>query len=573
MSVLHRLRGRADGQDRVDPQALVDRVEALRRFVRVAGPYLADSAEADRLEVVRVVTGRAAERLELSRDHTVVALAGATGSGKSSIFNGLARLDLSRVGVRRPTTGTAHACVWGAEQAKPLLDWLDVPPGQRFNRESPLDGDDEAPLRGLVLLDLPDFDSVQEAHRDEVDRLLDLVDLVVWVLDPQKYADRVVHEQYLSQFSQHADITVVVLNQADRLCPVDATRCLDDLRRLLAADGLPDVPVLATSATSPGGLDGLRELLEEAVTARQAALRRLAGDVSAAAAGLTVLVETEVAEDAVDRTSVRRLAEALAHSAGVPAVTEAAERAYRHRAARSTGWPLARWVRRVRPDPLRRLHLGERAATGTSSDTDDPTTPVPVTSLPVPSPATAATAALAVRTVAGSAAQRLPEPWPAAVVAAARSRLDDLPDALDRAVAGTDLGLDRKPLWWRAVGLLQWLVTLTALVGLVWLGVRYAMFALALPEFDTPKVGLVPLPTALLAGGLLAGLLIAVLVRPLIGIGARRAHDRADTRLRAAVTEVARELVVVPVREVLHGYADARAALATARVPLPRGRS
>ena len=84
----------------------------------------------------------------------------------------------------------------------PLLDWLGVPTGSRFTRESALDGDDEASLRGLVLLDLPDFDSIEEAHRLEVDRLLRLVDLVVWVLDPQKYADRVVHEQYLAQFQR-----------------------------------------------------------------------------------------------------------------------------------------------------------------------------------------------------------------------------------------------------------------------------------------------------------------------------------------------------------------------------------
>ena len=44
---------------------------------------------------------------------------------------------------------------------------------------------------------------------------------------------------------------VVVLNQADRLPDADVTRCLTDLRRLLAADGLGSVPLLATSATSP----------------------------------------------------------------------------------------------------------------------------------------------------------------------------------------------------------------------------------------------------------------------------------------------------------------------------------
>ena len=34
-------------------------------------------------------------------------------------------------------------------------------------------------------------------HRLEVDRLVELVDLLVWVLDPQKYADAALHDRYL----------------------------------------------------------------------------------------------------------------------------------------------------------------------------------------------------------------------------------------------------------------------------------------------------------------------------------------------------------------------------------------
>jgi len=182
----------------------------------VADPYLPDGE----LVAAHTLVERAGSRLKLSQDHTVVALAGSTGSGKSSLFNALARLKLSPVGVRRPTTGVAHACVWGPlEPANKLLDWIGVLPRQRFVRESALDGDDEAPLRGLVLLDLPDFDSVLDAHRVEVDRLLELVDLIVWVLDPQKYADKIVHSRYLARLDRHRDVTVVLLNQADRLAP------------------------------------------------------------------------------------------------------------------------------------------------------------------------------------------------------------------------------------------------------------------------------------------------------------------------------------------------------------------
>jgi GTP-binding protein EngB required for normal cell division len=551
MSIIEALKRRAPAD------AVVNRIEAVRRFLTAVDRYLPE----DRLATARTVVDRAGKRLSLSREHTVVALAGATGSGKSSLFNAIARLELSRVGVRRPTTGVAHACVWGTDGAGDLLDWLGVPPARRFRRESALDAEDEATLRGLVLLDLPDFDSVEDAHRIEVDRLLGLVDLMVWVLDPQKYADRVVHEQYLSRLAHHRDVTVVVLNQADLLGPADTERCLEDLGRLLADDGLDGVAVLATSAVDQPGLRPLRDLLEQAVAKRLAALRRLAGDVDGVVADLEPLVATDAAEDAVAREDVRVLTGALAAAAGVPVVAAATQQAYVHRATRTMGWPLARWLRRLRPDPLRRLRLdtGQKAVEGVPGDP-----PTPVSSIPPAAPAERAAVGLAVRTLGDRAGRPLPEPWQAAVLAAARSRADDLPDTLDLAVANTDLGVSRRPVWWRLVGALQWLAALTALVGLGWLAVRYALFVLALPELPAPQAGRLPLPTLLLFGGLLFGLLLSIVVRPLTRLSARRARARVEARLRAAVGEVARAMVVAPVRDVLHAYADARSALRAA---------
>ncbi|MGX6604482.1 GTPase [Micromonosporaceae bacterium Da 78-11] len=558
MSLVEKVRGALAGDDgRVDAEELVRRLEALSRFLRLTGPYLPDND----LVAAHTVVERAGNRLALSRDHTVVALAGSTGSGKSSLFNALARLKLSPVGVRRPTTGVAHACVWGPlEPANRLLDWIGVLPRHRFVRESALDGDDEAAMRGLVLLDLPDFDSIERGHRLEVDRLLGLVDQVVWVVDPQKYGDRILHQAYLSQFSSHADITIVVLNQADRLSTADTEVVLDDLKRLLVEDGLAGAPVLATSAKQPGMLTELRGALETTVADRQAALLRLAGDVDSVSTQLAVMIGPPAAEDEVDRATVRQLADALAASAGVPAVADAAAGAYRHRAAASTGWPLVRGLRRLRADPLRRLHLGTVPATDSVS-----TDIVARTSLPTADAAQKSAVGLSVRAVAARAAAPLPEVWAPALNTAARSRTADLPDALDRAVAKTDLGMQRKPLWWRAVGLLQWLLTLAAIGGLGWLLAGYGVRALGLPELHYPKVGAVPLPTLLLLGGLLAGLLLWLLLKPVVNWGARRARRRAEQRLRASITEVAREYVVAPVREVLNAYAQAREALTAVR--------
>lgn len=229
--------------------SVVDRIEALERFCEVARDYL---PEAD-LAPARALVARTDERLRLSRTHTVVALAGSTGTGKSSIFNEMAGQVLSRTGLRRPTTGEAHACVWGEENADRLLDWLGV--GRRFHR-------DAGELDGLVLVDLPDFDSVEAAHRIEADRLLAVVDLIVWVLNPQKYADRIVHKSYLAQFHRHREITVVVLNQVDLLSEADLRECLADLRELLDRDGLGKVPVITTSAVGSPVLQGLAAALK-----------------------------------------------------------------------------------------------------------------------------------------------------------------------------------------------------------------------------------------------------------------------------------------------------------------------
>lgn len=580
--IMGRVRDVFRGDQRIDIDSLINRLQSMIDFIEAVDGRLPE----ERLVAAHTLIERAGTRLALSGDHTVVALAGATGSGKSSIFNMLARFDMSPVGVRRPTTGVAYACVWGPlAGANDLLDWVGVLPRNRFVRESQLDGADEVALHGLVLLDLPDFDSIELGHRLEVDRLISLVDLVVWVVDPQKYADRLVHKSYLSEFHRHRDVTVVVLNQADRLPPAEVPRVGADLRRLLDADKLEGVPVLATSALHEAGIATLRETLENTVAQRQAMLRRLSGDVDRVVEGLAELVQPEVTGNGVDQARVRRLTDALAGLAGVPVVAAATEQAYRHRASAATGWPLVRGWRRFRPDPLRRLHLGGSAdGVGRSRAIDatdgnvrigwadrpdgrnpgaDGHGPIGVTSLPPPTAADRSAVSLAVRAVADQASTGLPAPWPAAVTSAARSRLSDVPDALDRVVAGIDLPLLRQPIWWRMIGAGQWLVTLVAAAGLGWLLAGLAAAALGF-QFDYPMVGVAPVPTLMLFGGLLLGFLIGLLVKPVIAIAAGRARDGVTGRLRTAIAEIGRGYVIEPVHTVLTSYEQARAALARA---------
>jgi GTP-binding protein EngB required for normal cell division len=259
------------------PARLASLTELTRIGAERAG---SDGFSQDLLTDAEALLRRSGERLRMSASHTVVALAGGTGSGKSSLFNALSGASFSPAGVMRPTTKHTHACVWGVEGAAPLLDWLGVQRRHRYARASALD-EGEASLTGLLLLDLPDHDSVVTGSAALVDRLVKLADMLVWVLDPLKYADASVHRRYLVPLAGHASVISVVLNQADTLPPEQVKDCEADLRRLLDAEGLTETPVLVTSALTGAGLDDLRRALARAVAVRRAATDRITADIDA----------------------------------------------------------------------------------------------------------------------------------------------------------------------------------------------------------------------------------------------------------------------------------------------------
>ncbi|GAA4408128.1 50S ribosome-binding GTPase [Fodinibacter luteus] len=557
---------------------------ALAAAVDAGGEQL-PSAERERADAVVAKVG---ERTALVGDHTVVALAGATGSGKSSLFNALVGHDVATVGVRRPTTSTPTAAIWGEAPAGELLDWLGV--GARHLVAHEAGGGDAGPgpdagpgsdagtgprgpgsgrpgaggalgsLDGLVLLDLPDFDSRETGHRTEAERVLELVDLFVWVTDPQKYADARLHDDYVAVLATHEAVTMVVLNQADRLSPDEVSQCRADLVRLMERDGVPRATVLATSVTTGAGLDELRQRLANAVAGRTMARARLAGDVRAAAGALGEHVADT--EPTVDEPARAELLDALARSAGVPTVVEAVARDYRMEAASRTGWPFTRWVQGLRPRPLRRLRLDGRDIRVSDSDVRSV---LGRSSLPPPSPAARSAVDIATRRLADRAGEGLPTPWAEAVEQAAAPPGAALGDALDRAVVGTSLHA-RAPLWWGAVGTAQLVLALAAVAGLLWLGLYVLLGWLQLDGVvgAPPTWGVLPVPLVLLVGGLLLGLLLALVSRWLARIGARRRARVMDKRLRASIDGVAREEIVLPVERVLERHAATRVALSRA---------
>ncbi|WP_407318463.1 GTPase [Isoptericola halotolerans] len=265
------------------------RTEDLAEALALAGPRL-DRATAQRVETA---VGGVRRRLELGVDHTVVAFAGGTGSGKSSLFNKISRLSFADVGVKRPTTARVTACSW-SDGADSLLDWIGVDRERRITHSEDLEGDGAAGLAGLVLLDLPDHDSVEPAHREVVDRVLPLVDLLVWVVDPQKYADDALHTGYLRAQVGSESSMVLVLNQVDTVPDSQRENLVEDLGRLVTDDGLTGVHVQPASAKTGEGIARVREILEEACARRSVAAGRAAAELDAAAGALLAQTPSDV---------------------------------------------------------------------------------------------------------------------------------------------------------------------------------------------------------------------------------------------------------------------------------------
>ncbi|MFF3662056.1 GTPase [Streptomyces olivochromogenes] len=510
---------------------LRSRLDALRELVGLSRTRLDSGtlAEASR------VLDEAAARRKLSGEHTVVAIAGATGSGKSQLFNALAGVAISETGMRRPTTAAPIACSW-SDGAATLIDRLGIP--GRLRRRPLQSPEAEAQLRGLVLVDLPDHDSAAVQHRQQVDRILALVDAVIWVVDPEKYADAMLHERYLRPMAGHAEVTFVVLNQVDRLPGEAADLVLDDLRRLLDEDGIalgeygePGATVMALSALTGDGIGELRESLGQFLAERGAAARRISADLDAAAMRLRPVYSTGrrtgLSEEARDE-----FADRLADAVGATAAGQAAERAWRRNANRACGTPwlrLWRWVQDRGDSTTGRLSVRE----------------------PADEEATARQRVeQAVRTVADRAARGLPAPWAQAVREAAVRGAQGLPEALDEMAtrATTPAGRPPRPGWWPAAVLAQASMTILQIIGGLWLLGQII-------GFMAPNLGV---PVLLMLAGIIGGPAVEWGSRMAARGPARRYGLEAERRLREAAAGCGRARVLDPVAAELLRYREVR---------------
>ena len=547
---------------------------------------------------------RLSQRRELSTEHTVIGFFGATGSGKSTLFNAIAGQNIALSAPTRPTTSTVQAAIWEAEGSEELLDWLGIdkrvypqtqalaaegdategneagggaaapnavtePAPGLFNRiRRAVGGRGEMRTRtgGLILLDMPDFDSVTTTNRDLAARMMRYVDVLVWVVDPQKYADAVIHRDFMVPLAASGAQALCVLNQADKLAPAEVPAVLASLTRLLQAEGteahLLAAPI-AVSARTGEGVDVLRDLLAQVAAAKSLSLQRTDAQLHATASQLRTYAggEGTVLAGAYALEAEQKLVKACYSSSQAEQVLQAATASYRRAAGQRTGWILTRWMSRLKADPLRRLHLGQQDETKSTSKaeksagmlgSDSENAPELVaSSLPPLSAAQKAGMANAVRQYSKQMAARIDEPWKRSIKEAALSREAELPELLERDMVRIDYGLGRTRAPWVIFNALQWIALMSALAGVGWLTLISGMayLQIQLPPAPTPEGSPVPLPTLLLLLGVLLGIASAGVGRLLTAMGSRYYARKLRGRLQTGVEKAVQSCVVAPVQQ------------------------
>jgi GTP-binding protein EngB required for normal cell division len=502
-----------------------DPLERLREAGRAAASLglSAEAAAADE------VAERIAARRGFPGDVYVVALAGGTGVGKSSLLNALAGRTVSEVRAVRPTTDQPLAYVARdrAAELQPLLAWLGA-------REV-VTHDDRA-LAGVAILDLPDVDSVRTAHRARVDELLPRIDAITWVVDPEKYDDERLHA-YWRTLTRHADRLRFVLNKADRLQPAAQARVRADLAERLLADGIPDARVLVVSALSGEGIERFRDQLASAadakalVAAKLEADRRQAAERLATSVGLAPGGYAPLVDDQRRSAAVREAVGGALALIDPPGVGRQIRAAVLNRARVRGGSLLARvaallgWLtgsRRTRADPGVYLQAWRRrGALGRVMN--------PIRALLLE----------ASSGVAPSARPAILETLGA----------DDSEEVIGRAlddVARRQAGsLEiRASALWPVIGLLQLVVGAVFLFAVAWYVTLFVSGGrVPVATLDTPWLGPIPMPLVLLVGAVvlsaLLGWILSLHARFVGRRIARRVEAETAAAVEAAISDVA----------------------------------
>lgn len=168
----------------------------------------------------------------------IVAFMGGTGVGKSSLLNRLAGQAIAKAGVERPTSREVTLYHHQSLALKQL------PAGLPLDKIK-ISQHNDASKTALVWIDMPDFDSIEQGNKQLVLEWLPHIDVLLYVVSPERYRDNKAWQMLLAEGEKHA--WLFVMNQWDRGLPQQ----FEDLKRQLALAGFDNPLLFRTSCTEP----------------------------------------------------------------------------------------------------------------------------------------------------------------------------------------------------------------------------------------------------------------------------------------------------------------------------------
>lgn len=168
----------------------------------------------------------------------IVAFMGGTGVGKSSLLNRLAGQAIAKAGIERPTSREVTLYHHQSLSLKQL-------PADLPLDKIKISQHNDASKSALVWIDMPDFDSIEQSNKQLVLEWLPHIDVLLYVVSPERYRDNKAWQMLLAEGEKHA--WLFVMNQWDRGLPQQ----FDDLKRQLALAGFDNPLLFRTSCVEP----------------------------------------------------------------------------------------------------------------------------------------------------------------------------------------------------------------------------------------------------------------------------------------------------------------------------------
>jgi len=179
----------------------------------------------------------------------LVAFMGGTGVGKSSLLNRLAGKAVARTGIERPTSREVTLFHHRSVEIRHLPENLPTASVKIAQH------DDET-KRHIIWIDMPDFDSIDQNNRHLVLEWLPHIDVLIYVVSPERYRDEKAWRLLLAEGARHA--WLFVLNQWDRGMPEQ----LEDFKRQLGKAGFVEPIIFKTICAEDRQADEFAELAE-----------------------------------------------------------------------------------------------------------------------------------------------------------------------------------------------------------------------------------------------------------------------------------------------------------------------